>query len=183
MTRIALAVLAAIASTISACAPGTTSIDPRVLEAADPDAAGAQSATPVNPLDDGRPRTLELEIADPTHMHHPEKAPEVGTPEENGGIDHRQHATPTPTPPASKRATPTPTPQPPVNGEYDQANEDQQKTYACPMHPEVRDTKPSSCLKCGMRLEPVEEANPTPSPKAMPSPAGHEHHHGHGSAP
>jgi P-type Cu+ transporter len=27
--------------------------------------------------------------------------------------------------------------------------------YTCPMHPEVRDTKPSTCPKCGMALEPV----------------------------
>jgi hypothetical protein len=25
-------------------------------------------------------------------------------------------------------------------------------TYACPMHPEVTDTKPSKCSKCGMTL-------------------------------
>jgi len=28
-------------------------------------------------------------------------------------------------------------------------------TYTCPMHPEVRKDKPSSCPKCGMALEPV----------------------------
>ncbi|MBK7583268.1 MAG: hypothetical protein IPI67_24125 [Myxococcales bacterium] len=28
-------------------------------------------------------------------------------------------------------------------------------TYACPMHPEVTDTRPSSCSKCGMKLLPV----------------------------
>ncbi|MCA9594822.1 MAG: hypothetical protein KC776_15990 [Myxococcales bacterium] len=27
------------------------------------------------------------------------------------------------------------------------------KTYVCPMHPEVTDTKPSKCPKCGMTLE------------------------------
>jgi hypothetical protein len=25
-------------------------------------------------------------------------------------------------------------------------------TYACPMHPEVMDSKPSKCIKCGMTL-------------------------------
>ena len=29
-------------------------------------------------------------------------------------------------------------------------------TYTCPMHPEVRQTGPGSCPKCGMALEPVE---------------------------
>lgn len=27
--------------------------------------------------------------------------------------------------------------------------------YACPMHPEVRQTEPGKCPKCGMALEPV----------------------------
>lgn len=26
--------------------------------------------------------------------------------------------------------------------------------YVCPMHPDVTDTKPSKCPKCGMTLEP-----------------------------
>ncbi len=29
-------------------------------------------------------------------------------------------------------------------------------TYACPMHPEVTDSEPSTCPKCGMKLMPVE---------------------------
>jgi Cu+-exporting ATPase len=39
-------------------------------------------------------------------------------------------------------------------------------TYVCPMHPEVRETKPGACPKCGMALEPEtlaatpDEANP-----------------------
>jgi Cu+-exporting ATPase len=28
-------------------------------------------------------------------------------------------------------------------------------TYTCPMHPEIRQDRPGSCLKCGMALEPV----------------------------
>src|SRR5260221_1012155 len=32
--------------------------------------------------------------------------------------------------------------------------------YTCPMHPEVRASKPASCLKCGMALEPVTVALP-----------------------
>src|SRR6266478_1350981 len=31
----------------------------------------------------------------------------------------------------------------------------QQAEYACPMHPEVRQTGPGTCPKCGMALEPV----------------------------
>jgi hypothetical protein len=27
------------------------------------------------------------------------------------------------------------------------------KTYTCPMHPEVKSTKPGKCPKCGMNLE------------------------------
>lgn len=28
--------------------------------------------------------------------------------------------------------------------------------YTCPMHPEVTDTRPSACPKCGMKLVPVQ---------------------------
>ncbi|MEK7112955.1 MAG: heavy metal-binding domain-containing protein [Patescibacteria group bacterium] len=31
------------------------------------------------------------------------------------------------------------------------------KVYVCPMHPEVRETKPGSCPKCGMDLIEVDE--------------------------
>ena len=34
--------------------------------------------------------------------------------------------------------------------------------YACPMHPEVRQTAPGSCIKCGMALEPVIAATAQP---------------------
>src|SRR5438552_15124153 len=33
-------------------------------------------------------------------------------------------------------------------------------TYTCPMHPDVRQSRPGSCPKCGMALEPV---TPIPS--------------------
>lgn len=29
-------------------------------------------------------------------------------------------------------------------------------TYRCPMHPDVQSDKPTSCTKCGMKLEHVE---------------------------
>lgn len=32
--------------------------------------------------------------------------------------------------------------------------------YACPMHPDVTDTKPSRCPKCGMRLVASDAAAP-----------------------
>ncbi len=35
-----------------------------------------------------------------------------------------------------------------------------QRTYTCPMHPEVRRIGPGSCPKCGMALEPVDAAAP-----------------------
>ena len=31
--------------------------------------------------------------------------------------------------------------------------------YACPMHPEVTDTKASKCPKCGMTLQPVKTSS------------------------
>lgn len=181
MHRTLFVASAAVTLAISACVSRAASVSPRVLAAADPAAAEPSYSPPSNPLEDRRPRTLELEIADPTRMHHPETAPEVGTPHEHGGEDHSQHgaSSPTPTPKAAptKQVTPTPTPKA------------AEPVYACPMHAEVRDTKPSTCPKCGMKLEPVKDAKgtptPAPSPKATASPtatpSGHEHHHG--SAP
>jgi Cu+-exporting ATPase len=37
-------------------------------------------------------------------------------------------------------------------------------TYVCPMHPEVVDTRPSACPKCGMALEPVSAGPATDGP-------------------
>ena len=48
-------------------------------------------------------------------------------------------------------------------------------TYTCPMHPEIRSSKPGNCPKCGMKLVPAKTkavANPTvsrPAPKAVPA--------------
>lgn len=37
------------------------------------------------------------------------------------------------------------------------AQEEKQRVYTCPMHPDVRQTEPGTCPKCGMELEPREE--------------------------
>jgi FtsP/CotA-like multicopper oxidase with cupredoxin domain len=77
-------------------------------------------------------------------------------------------------------------------------------SYVCPMHPEVTDTEPSSCPKCGMKLIPaavptatsyvcpmhpeVTDTEPSSCPKcgmklipadpaAVTDAAGHDHHH------
>ena len=34
------------------------------------------------------------------------------------------------------------------------------RLYTCPMHPEIRETRPGSCPKCGMALEPVTPSAP-----------------------
>jgi FtsP/CotA-like multicopper oxidase with cupredoxin domain len=39
----------------------------------------------------------------------------------------------------------------------------QTSSYACPMHPEVTDSKPGTCPKCGMQLVPVQEETTEPS--------------------
>lgn len=159
--------VAAFALALSACGSRVAALPPRVLAAADPASAEAPYTPPSNALGGPRPRTLALEIADPTRMHHSEPAPEVGTEHEHAGGDHSTHPTPTP--------TPTPARRPPGQEET---------IYACPMHPEVRDTKPGVCPRCNMRLEPVPTppASATPTPSAVPSPTatpgGHEHHQG-----
>lgn len=150
MTRLPLS-LAAFSLVASGCGAGAASIPPPVLAAADPAAAGAPYSEPANALAGPRPHVLGLEIGDPTRMHHPEPAPEIGTEHEHAGEDHSQHPTPTPTPKAGPGKRATPTPRPPVEAET---------TWACPMHPEVRDTKPGVCPKCNMRLEKVRKAAP-----------------------
>jgi FtsP/CotA-like multicopper oxidase with cupredoxin domain len=40
--------------------------------------------------------------------------------------------------------------------------------YVCPMHPEVTDSEPSSCPKCGMKLIPVQEESPGATSYACP---------------
>ena len=51
----------------------------------------------------------------------------------------------------------------------------QQVVYTCPMHPEIRSSKPGNCPKCGMKLMPVKTApapktsvsKPTPKPASV----------------
>jgi Cu+-exporting ATPase len=40
----------------------------------------------------------------------------------------------------------------------DEAQENENGVYTCPMHPEVRQAGPGSCPKCGMALEPADDA-------------------------
>lgn len=145
MLRFFLVAVAAIASlSASACSPRSRGVPAHVLAAADPSAAEAPFSRPESAVEDARPRTLSIEIADPAGMKRPETPPENGTGE---------------------------------------------TVYSCPMHPEVRDTKPGSCPKCGMTLEPVTKptpiptatSKPRPTPSATPTPGGHEHHHGSSS--
>jgi FtsP/CotA-like multicopper oxidase with cupredoxin domain len=44
----------------------------------------------------------------------------------------------------------------------------QTSSYACPMHPEVTDSKPGTCPKCGMQLVPVQTESPEQSGYVCP---------------
>ena len=50
------------------------------------------------------------------------------------------------------------------------SSKEQGATYTCPMHPEVQQSGPGECPKCGMKLVPMQK----PSPQAEPA---HEHAH------
>ena len=50
---------------------------------------------------------------------------------------------------------------------------EKQSLYTCPMHPEVQQSKPGQCPKCGMDLVPVKPAEQ----KQKNIPGTHEHHH------
>ena len=41
-----------------------------------------------------------------------------------------------------------------------QSDKTEQGTYVCPMDPEVRESKPGACPKCGMALEPAAPSAP-----------------------
>ncbi len=41
--------------------------------------------------------------------------------------------------------------------QYSESGELEHQTYVCPMHPEVRQSQPGKCPKCGMALQPVEQ--------------------------
>ncbi len=41
-------------------------------------------------------------------------------------------------------------------------------TYTCPMHPDIRQSRPGNCPKCGMALEPVTLAAPAKSEWTCP---------------
>lgn len=53
--------------------------------------------------------------------------------------------------------------------------------YTCPMHPEVRQSQPGSCPKCGMALKPASKKTMPPAGNTKQEPEAHsqmEHHHG-----
>ena len=54
----------------------------------------------------------------------------------------------------------------PVRGQVAPKAHEDRRTYTCPMHPEIRQTGPGSCPKCGMALEPVEPTAAT-SPRTQ----------------
>jgi NADH:ubiquinone oxidoreductase subunit 6 (subunit J)/rubrerythrin len=48
-----------------------------------------------------------------------------------------------------------------IEAEASDTTGSEQQLYTCPMHPEIRQTQPGNCPKCGMPLIPVEEKVPT----------------------
>lgn len=107
--------------------------------------AGAPAHTHTTPSVDGP------HAAAPAHAPHgPEHEPAKQmdhsghTHHDHGAADHSQHGAHTSSPKPDKDVAPTAAP----------TADDETVIYVCPMHPEVTDTKPSRCPKCGMKLEP-----------------------------
>jgi P-type Cu+ transporter len=42
-------------------------------------------------------------------------------------------------------------------GEARTEQQEGERMYACPMHPDVRQREPGTCPKCGMELEPTKD--------------------------
>ena len=170
---------------VTGCAGRSASVPSTVLAAADPSAPETPYTQPAEPMGGEKPRTLELEIQT-------KPAGDGGMKGMDGmegmeGMDHSQHGGATgassPQPTAKPAATPTPAPS-------------EATVYTCPMHPEIRESKPGKCPKCGMKLVPAEKkketekaappakpaatAAPKASPEATAKPSGHE---GHGGTP
>jgi hypothetical protein len=98
--------------------------------------------------------------AQPTAFAAP--APQVPAPgKEPQGSGHAQHGAATPAPAPESGAT----------------------VYTCPMHSEVRSSKPGTCPKCGMKLVPEKPSGRGATDAGQPgtTPSGHDH--GHGGAP
>lgn len=81
--------------------------------------------------------------------------PADGHHEHDAGVEPTRSAPPKPPPPRRTPAS-TEAPHPSASAAPSASASTPAQTYACPMHPEVTDTKPSRCPKCGMRLVPVE---------------------------
>jgi len=50
------------------------------------------------------------------------------------------------------KSAPQPSPQTPKAASSQQGEQTQAEVWTCPMHPEVRESKPGKCPKCGMDL-------------------------------
>jgi hypothetical protein len=98
------------------------------------------------------------------HHHHDHTAPAAEEPAAHGGgmVDT---APPRASPAHGQRAARAPEP-PPGMPAADGGERAASEVYVCPMHPDVRQTTPGNCPRCGMKL--------VPAPKPAPKP--HEHH-------
>ena len=60
-----------------------------------------------------------------------------------------------------------------AQGRVARARQQPVATYACPMHPSVKSTRPGRCPKCKMELRAV--GRPSVAPQVMPPPLAHDH--------